>query len=52
VALVHGEPKASMALAAELRARYGCPVTVPAQGDTLDLEASPASVPFVAHKIA
>ena len=38
VAVVHGEPQASAALAAELRARFGCPVTVPARGDCLDLD--------------
>jgi metallo-beta-lactamase family protein len=38
VAVVHGEPHASTALAAELRTRFGCPVTVPARGDSLDLD--------------
>ena len=37
VAIVHGEPHASTALAAELRTRFGCPVTVPARGDVIDL---------------
>jgi len=37
VAVVHGEPHASTALAAELRMRFGCPVAVPAYGDSLDL---------------
>ncbi|HSN18980.1 MAG TPA: MBL fold metallo-hydrolase [Gammaproteobacteria bacterium] len=37
VAVVHGEPQASTALAAELRRRFGCPVTIPARGDSLDL---------------
>ena len=39
VALVHGEPQAATSLAAELRSRFACPVTVPAQGESLDLEA-------------
>ena len=38
VAVVHGESHASTALAAELRTRFGCPVTVPAHGDSLDLD--------------
>ena len=38
VAVVHGEPHASTALAAELRMRFGCPVTVPARGDRIDLD--------------
>ena len=37
VAVVHGEPQAGSALAAELRTRFGCLVTVPAYGDGLDL---------------
>jgi metallo-beta-lactamase family protein len=37
VAVVHGEPHASNALAIELRMRFGCPVTVPARGEVLDL---------------
>jgi len=46
VAVVHGEPKASTALAAELRTRYGCPVNVPAHGDSLDLSELPSNVAF------
>jgi metallo-beta-lactamase family protein len=38
VAVVHGEPHASTTLAAELRTRFGCPVTVPGWGDILDLD--------------
>lgn len=41
VALVHGEPQATTALAAELRSRYGATVSVPAQGGGLDLESLP-----------
>lgn len=37
VAVVHGEPQASASLALELRTRFGCPVTVPARGESLDL---------------
>jgi len=49
-ALVHGEPRASTALAAELRTRYGCPVTVPARGDSLDLGELPGDVSFDAGR--
>jgi len=52
VALVHGEPKSATALATELRTRYGCPVIVPAQGDTIDLDAKPTSASFATDKIA
>jgi len=38
VALVHGEPPASGALAEGLRARFGADVTVPKQGESLDLD--------------
>ena len=38
VAVVHGESHASSVLAAELRTRFACPVTVPARGDSLDLD--------------
>lgn len=44
VALVHGEPRASSALAAELRTRFGCPVTAPGLGDGLDLADLPSAV--------
>ncbi|MGE5624533.1 MAG: MBL fold metallo-hydrolase RNA specificity domain-containing protein [Bacillota bacterium] len=42
VALVHGENGARTSLAAELRTRFGCPVSVPVSGDTLDLADLPA----------
>ena len=43
VAVVHGELHASSALAAELRTRFGCPVMVPARGESLELgRASPS----------
>jgi len=44
VALVHGEPRGSTALAAELRTRFGCPVTVPGLGDSIDLGELPSTV--------
>jgi metallo-beta-lactamase family protein len=37
VALVHGEPSASTALAGELHRRFGCKVTIPKQGESLEL---------------
>lgn len=42
-AVVHGEAPASIALAAELRARYGSPATVPARGDSIDFADLPVS---------
>lgn len=39
VALVHGEPKASGALAIELRTRFGCRVGIPAAGEVRALAA-------------
>ena len=44
VALVHGEPRGSTALTAELRTRFGCPVTVPGLGDRLDMADLPSTV--------
>jgi metallo-beta-lactamase family protein len=39
VCLVHGEPGAQHALAAELRSAYGADVRIPARGDVVDLGA-------------
>jgi metallo-beta-lactamase family protein len=47
VAVVHGEPHASSALAAELRARFGCLATVPTRGGSLDLMPPAPPLPAV-----
>ena len=51
VAVVHGEPRASSAVAAELRTRFGCPVNVPAHGDSLDLTDLPTDAAFAAGRM-
>ena len=45
IAVVHGETHASTTLGAELRTRFGCPVNVPARGDSIDF----ADLPVLAE---